>query len=671
MALTRIVINGFKSIEHCDISLSEINVFLGENGSGKTNLLEAISYFYSNLTETILSNDVFDENNRFNNEIRIALIYDLSDFVKISKSNADEATDFPDDTPTSKAKYASYYKTIISMASKSASNLIRVELSQTKGHPIHWNCSYEDRFTLKSLFPIFFINTRDLDISEWKKVWDALGELSKVSNTERKAIETSISEILLDESKEIARKLHDISKIFQVSNVNIKPAASKDFAKNLSKIFFSGETIQQNGKRLAYYSTGTNSVKYVELLLRTIDEISRLKLKEPIVLFDEPEISLHSKFVDELAAAMLETSSKLCLMISTHSARLIKNLIIQSNDLKLFNVTLLNKHSRIQGMKKFPQYSPVSKYRVTDDHINSYFSRAILFVEGESELELFSNPYLQKLFPVLANVDVFKAMTDSPILKIMTPKLLQTHTPYLCLIDMDKALQYNSKKKTFTLKPEYQNKESREYLKYRNKHEVDPYLFHHHHRINAMAEKLRVHYYLPFMGCDDLYYREFITTLKDYLLKYNVFAFETTVEGALINHRTQSFSLTFLSTRTKETDFRGFHAYFDTLRKTDRINCLRMVFKGKSDLLQSWSNVCGNLSPNDKATIEKVSIGNKTSWISDFLDTFFYTNTGGAKSLKEFQRYIQDEKKRKHLIEEFKYSFPELFSILEIFSKMF
>ena len=43
MALTRIVIDGFKSIEHCDISLSEMNIFLGENGSGKTNLLEAIS----------------------------------------------------------------------------------------------------------------------------------------------------------------------------------------------------------------------------------------------------------------------------------------------------------------------------------------------------------------------------------------------------------------------------------------------------------------------------------------------------------------------------------------------------------------------------------------------------------------------------------------------------
>lgn len=113
MALTRIVIDGFKSIEHCDISLSETNIFLGENGSGKTNLLEAIAYFYSNLTENALSNDIFDENNRFNNEVRIALVYNLSEFVKISKSNTDEEFDVFDESPASKTKYSGFYKAII------------------------------------------------------------------------------------------------------------------------------------------------------------------------------------------------------------------------------------------------------------------------------------------------------------------------------------------------------------------------------------------------------------------------------------------------------------------------------------------------------------------------------------------------------------------------------
>lgn len=63
MPLTRLIIKNFKSIKNCDISLSELNVLIGENGTGKTNLLDAISYFYRNLTDSDISERVFDENN--------------------------------------------------------------------------------------------------------------------------------------------------------------------------------------------------------------------------------------------------------------------------------------------------------------------------------------------------------------------------------------------------------------------------------------------------------------------------------------------------------------------------------------------------------------------------------------------------------------------------------
>ena len=84
MPLTRLIIKNYKSIKDCDISLSDLNVLIGGNGTGKTNLLDAISYFYRNLTETNPSNMVFDENNHYSNELRITLVYDLSEFVKIS-----------------------------------------------------------------------------------------------------------------------------------------------------------------------------------------------------------------------------------------------------------------------------------------------------------------------------------------------------------------------------------------------------------------------------------------------------------------------------------------------------------------------------------------------------------------------------------------------------------
>ena len=443
MPLTRLCIKNFKSIKSCDISFSELNVLIGENGTGKTNILDAINYFYRNLTESNTSDRIFDENNHYSNELRITLVYDLSEFVKISKSNSDELPNLFDDQLTEKTKYGGYYKAIISMASKSKDKQLYVELSQIKGYPIRWNYSYEDRLIFKSLFPIFYIDTRNLDVTEWGYMWDVLGELGKVSNAERKTIESKINETLLDDNQEMSRKLKVITDIFSAADVSVKPAMSREFAQNLTKVFFSGEVIRQRGKWLGYYSTGTNSVKYIELLIKSIDAISKTKMKEPIVLFDEPEISLHSSYLDELTGAMLDVNSRLRIVVATHSSRLTKNIVTGAEKVSLYNVKLTNKYSNIQRMKKFPQYSPSSKYRVSDDHINSYFSRGILFVEGETELELFSNPYIKILFPKLKEIDVFKAMSDEPILNIMNPKLVNTHTPYMCLIDMDKAIRYD------------------------------------------------------------------------------------------------------------------------------------------------------------------------------------------------------------------------------------
>ena len=230
MPLTRLIIRNFKSIKDCDISLSELNVLIGENGTGKTNLLDAISYFYRNLISSNTSTEIFDENNHYSNEVRISLIYDLAEFVKISKSNTEVIPDFGEEKPEEKSRYSGYYKAIISMASKARSKKLCVELSQIKGNSIRWNCTYEDRLIFKSLFPIFYIDTRNLDVTKWGYIWDILGELAKVSNMERKIISTEIRDILLDSTHETSQKLKMITDIFEMANVSVKPAMAKEFA---------------------------------------------------------------------------------------------------------------------------------------------------------------------------------------------------------------------------------------------------------------------------------------------------------------------------------------------------------------------------------------------------------------------------------------------------------
>lgn len=663
MSLRRIKIENFKSIKYCDISINELNMLIGANGSGKTNILESIKYFYNNLTTNEVLEDIYDGNNKYNNWTQITLFFDLSEFVKISKSHTDI---FVDDDSSEEIKYENYYKAILSLASKNDNNIIPLRLMQIKGKGIRWNLSYEERTIIKSLFPFFYIDTRNLDITKWSYIWDILAEISKVSNSERILLESRIHE-LIESNVELSKKIKGIKDIFDSSNVNIKETASKEFAKILSNIYFSGEIIYQKGKQLEYYSTGTNSVKYIELLLKSITELAKTKLKEPIILLDEPEISLHPNFIDELSYAIMDINPRISVLISTHSSRLVKNVLSIASNVCLYNVKLQDSYTYIQHMKNFPQYSPNSKYRVTDEHVNSYFSSSILFVEGESELELFSNPYLKLLYPKLKKVDVFQAMTQKLLLNIMHPNKVKTNIPFLCLIDMDKVLRYNINTKKLELQTEYLKKNDKEKFAFRNKKDKGTYLYHHRIRIDKMAKLLHIHYLKPYYSClDDMYYK-FLESLKEYLLRYNIFAFNTTIEGALINSNTYDYAMLYIKSNNKETEYEAFKKYIDSLPITDRINVLRLVFKGKTDLLQDYAKtIKEKIDPSISIIIDRIMVKKASGWITKFINDFFEQNVDIQEELtpKRFERYLEDPDNKLYLTKMFQNNFPEIYSLI-------
>jgi len=46
MKISRVLIRNFRSLEHTEFSCSDFNLFVGQNNSGKTNIFEAIEWFY-------------------------------------------------------------------------------------------------------------------------------------------------------------------------------------------------------------------------------------------------------------------------------------------------------------------------------------------------------------------------------------------------------------------------------------------------------------------------------------------------------------------------------------------------------------------------------------------------------------------------------------------------
>ena len=145
---------------------------MGKIGCGKTNIISAIKYFYDNLIGKNSDNiSIFDRNNKFSNKIKIGITYSFKEFKKIYYSQLRNGKD----------EYISYYNKIINICN--GHDELYVELIKIKDSPIKWNIqSLENRQILYNIFPFYFINVRDLNLTEWDDLWLKIGDLVKVED---------------------------------------------------------------------------------------------------------------------------------------------------------------------------------------------------------------------------------------------------------------------------------------------------------------------------------------------------------------------------------------------------------------------------------------------------------------------------------------------------------
>lgn len=124
MRNVRVIIKNYKCIKECNIDLSSISFLIGSNGTGKSTIIDAISYFYLNLTQNNISQEIFDKNNYFSNSVSITLIYDLRDIIKRARISL-KTFDFDD-----------YLNDIISLEEYN-NGILRIELSQIKNKKLN------------------------------------------------------------------------------------------------------------------------------------------------------------------------------------------------------------------------------------------------------------------------------------------------------------------------------------------------------------------------------------------------------------------------------------------------------------------------------------------------------------------------------------------------------
>ena len=115
--------------------------------------------------------------------------------------------------------------------------------------------------------------------------------------------------------------------------MKIMPFTPKEYASTISTLLFKGDVFSIRESGLDYMSNGTNAFNYTNLLIEILKLISEFKLKDPVVILDEPELSLHHKLIDQMTSRVLGCGSEIRFLIATHSPRLLKNVLKLENSI--------------------------------------------------------------------------------------------------------------------------------------------------------------------------------------------------------------------------------------------------------------------------------------------------------------------------------------------------
>lgn len=663
MGLVKIKIENYKSINKSIINLKDINLLLGENGTGKSNIISAIIYFYNNLISRDEIDDIFDMNNLYNNRVEISLTFDMSRLRKYCNANIKNKN----------TNYQSYFERIVKYIDE---NEITITLVKIRDMRIKWSHNIEIRKIIANLFPIYNIDSREIDLINWDVLWKRIGDLTKVENDLKLELKNNMKELIEKKSVNMKKRLDGIQDIFDQLNIKLHSLKSNEYAAILSQIYFDGSEFNFKGGKLNNFSNGTNSYNYTCLLIYILRMLSQTKMKEPIIILDEPEISLHNNMIDNLTESFCQCSKDLTFIIATHSPRLVKNILIRDEgNFTIYQVYMLDKKTCVSKFKMFYTNKIREKVFITDQHASAYFAKAILLVEGETELELFNNKYLRILYECLNKFEIIKGMSDEVVYEIVSPHKRNCVIPTISLIDMDKVYSYrdNLNKKYFSL---FEDKE-KYYFRMKKDENPRTEIINLKQRIYKMAKSCKFHYEYPFFSSNDENYDTFVDNIQKYFQVYGIYVAKTTIEGMLITIENCDKVLMFLS-KFEPKKFASIMPIYEILpNKNIKLNFLRLIFNGKSDFIFTYKQIIEKNKRLDN-TIKEVIMKNrisKTAWVTEWLKYYFSSiislDYNDKNLYYEFLEKMQDKATKKMVYKIFKRDFYELDFFLDIVNNRF
>lgn len=347
-------VKNFRGIKELQINFEHLNMFIGNNGTNKTSILEAINYAFSPafLSGRIKSTDFYEGTNdlinieiEFENNFEVELPdgyttqkvacnkINLTIKKRERKSPGKVLSDLvtiehlviPNLQPR-KDKDGNEYWAIQRKTGnefKFGSRLLSFNMFQSEEIPRSFYFGKERDKQLTKGFNTTFTDV--LDEFNWRFLKQVSNNpnnhiFNKISETERNIIE--LAQI---DSLDFIKIFDEKIKKFQLDNIDFSfiekssPFNQAYFSKNYEKI----------NLPVKYLGSGIEMI-YSLLFLDTMASLSRENL---IILIDEPELHLHPILQEQLANYLLELSQneKYQIFLTTHSPIFFKTLVHKKN----------------------------------------------------------------------------------------------------------------------------------------------------------------------------------------------------------------------------------------------------------------------------------------------------------------------------------------------------
>ncbi|EMY3699120.1 retron Eco8 family effector endonuclease [Salmonella enterica] len=695
MTIQKIKITNLLSFDEIEIDeLNDINCIVGRNNVGKSNLLKTLKFFYNKLEGKEELPPRLNSNYSYKGTISIT--FDTTRIFRIARRQPSN-------------KYFSFIvRKLIPIHKRSVFSLTKYDDDHTtftlslniyNDGKVKW--STNDKQTLNLilyLYPFFHIEPRHMNLHEWDSLWDLISRIKSfnLSTISEDSIITFFDESINtngDSSyKNYIKDLND--------NIFTKPSTQKEKILSYIKAGLKGYNFEIDERDLKLHSDGTNSFHFIKTYLNILITISRREYITPFIFIDEPELGLHPKMNEVLIHDVYSKykynsgrNNKVTrpkVFIATHSPNIIKEVIKKFRDRQRVYCFRKNKESSTSIRTLNSTYDNESFINIfSDNEARLFFSDYILFVEGETELEIFGNMKLAEYFPHLKNIDVYKS-SSNVIGERINPSYSNSSIPYMFLFDADKAISINGGVGLFTIN----YKKNGEYFSFEKtileeelkKHKLGFSKIHRElmnntsYLIRCINKKLDVNLTTQNFSFDSEF-EDIFNAIKKRLLLKNIYINRTTIEGCLIQNDSL---ILFYEWAAKKYDFDI--SIIDKLKIKTRkyltqellADYFRVIFNGKTKTLIDYKHFNFNAY---KQAIQKCQPLNdrlkKTSTRAKVLMNFIEEHSIANKDLDKtdgwttnFINYAvehianQSKAENKSFGSVFKVYFPELYDII-------